>query len=125
LARSEHGGESAAAGVEQLGRPQDEQRGGDVADLEQRGRGEIADEAGAAQFAQVQRQGAPPAGPACRVEVRKPGSTEVAISCPASEKKLAAPTLATPPVSHRPCSPVVGAVVRSVCGSGPVNCWLR
>ena len=40
-------------------------------------------------------------GPACSVEVRKLGSTDVAISCPASEKKLAAPTPTTPDVSHR------------------------
>ena len=45
------------------------------------------------------------AGPACRVEVRKVGRTLVAISCPASLNREAAPTLATPGLSHS-CSPV-------------------
>lgn len=40
------------------------------------------------------------AGPVCRVEVRKVGSKLVAISCSASLKNDAAPTLAAPGVSH-------------------------
>jgi hypothetical protein len=54
-----------------------------------------------------------------RTLVRKLGNTAVAISWPVSLKKLAAPTLATPPDTHggRRSPPVVGGSVRSMAGS--------
>ena len=43
-------------------------------------------------------------GPECSTEDKKPGSRLVAISCPASEKKLAALMLATAGLSQLPAS---------------------
>ena len=43
-------------------------------------------------------------GPECSTDDKKPGSKLVAISCPASEKKLAALMLATAGLSQLPAS---------------------